>query len=185
MLYLFIFNISYEKYSSDTKMLTFLLVPVTICLTVPLYENFYLLKKYGKIVIISLLVGMITNFTLIFFLSKLFCLNYASFINVLSKSVTTSVGVTISKEYSGNESVSASIIIITGLIGSILADFIFTKINVENKIAKGIALGTTSHAMGTTKSIEYGEDAVGVATLCMILAGILTVLSAIFISKIY
>ena len=174
MLYLFIFNISYEKYSSDTKMLTFLLVPVTICLTVPLYENFYLLKKYGKIVIISLLVGMITNFTLIFFLSKLFCLNYASFINVLSKSVTTSVGVTISKEYGG-----------TGLIGSILADFIFTKINVENKIAKGIALGTTSHAMGTTKSIEYGENAVGVATLCMILAGILTVLSAIFISKIY
>lgn len=171
-------KIDYAVYYEGAKYISYLLTPATICLAIPLYEQMELLKKNLKVVLLGILSGVLTSLCSILALALLFGLNKAEYITLLPKSVTTAIGMGISEELGGYVSITAAVIIITGIFGNVIADALFKMFRITEPIAKGIALGTASHAIGTAKAIELGETESAMSSLSIVVAGILTVAGA-------
>ena len=175
---LLLFGVDYETYNSGAKIISYLLTPATICLAVPLYEQFELLKKNFVAVIVGILTGTITSLVCVFVLSYLFRLDYASYVTLLPKSVTSAIGMGISEELGGYASITVAVIIITGILGNMIAVAVCRIFHITEPVAKGVAIGTSSHAMGTTKAMEIGETEGAMSSLSIVVAGILTVIGA-------
>ena len=137
-----------------------------------------LLKNNLKIILLGILSGVLTSLCSILALALLFGLNKAEYVTLLPKSVTTAIGMGISEELGGYVSITATVIIITGILGNVIADGLFKIFHITEPIAKGIALGTASHAIGTAKAIELGETESAMSSLSIVVAGILTVVGA-------
>ena len=175
---LLIFGVDYEKYNEGAKYLSYLLTPATICLAVPLYEQFELLKKNFIAVIIGILSGVITSLVSIFALAYLFRLDHASYVTLLPKSITTAIGMGVSEELGGYVALTVAVIIITGIFGNMIAVALCRLFRIKEPIAKGVAIGTSSHAVGTTKAMEIGEIEGAMSSLSIVVAGLLTVIGA-------
>ena len=171
-------KIDYAVYYEGAKYISYLLTPATICLAIPLYEQMELLKNNLKIILLGILSGVLTSLCSILALALLFGLNKAEYVTLLPKSVTTAIGMGISEELGGYVSITATVIIITGILGNVIADGLFKIFHITEPIAKGIALGTASHAIGTAKAIELGETESAMSSLSIVVAGILTVVGA-------
>lgn len=178
ILILLVLKIDYAVYYEGAKYISYLLTPATICLAIPLYEQMELLKNNLKIVLLGILSGVLTSLCCILALALLFGLNKAEYVTLLPKSVTTAIGMGISEELGGYVSLTATVIIITGILGNVIADALFKMFRITEPIAKGIALGTASHAIGTAKAIELGETEGAMSSLSIVVAGILTVAGA-------
>lgn len=178
IIFLLGFRINYEEYNSSAKYLSYLLTPATVCLAVPLYKQLNLLKKNIKAVIIGIIVGVITSLGSIFLMSFLFGLTHAQYISLLPKSVTTAIGVGISEELGGIPSITIAAIVLTGNLGNLLAEWICKLFKIKEPIAVGLAIGTSSHALGTTKALEIGEIEGAMSSLSIAVAGLLTVIFA-------
>lgn len=178
ILILLVLKIDYAVYYEGAKYISYLLTPATICLAIPLYEQMELLKNNLKIVLLGILSGVLTSLCSILALALLFGLNKAEYVTLLPKSVTTAIGMGISEELGGYVSLTATVIIITGILGNVIADALFKVFRITEPIAKGIALGTASHAIGTAKAIELGETEGAMSSLSIVVAGILTVVGA-------
>ena len=111
-------------------------------------------------------------------MALLFGLNHELYVTLLSKSVTTPIGIAISSQLGGIVTISVSVIIITGVSGAMLGEYIFKWLKIDAPIAQGVALGTASHAMGTAKAIELGDIQAAMASLSIAVAGILTFFGA-------
>lgn len=172
------FNIDYEAYNSSAKYLTYLLTPATVCLAIPLYKQINLLKKNIKAVIIGITVGVISSLGSIFLLSFLFRLNHSQYVSLLPKSVTTAIGVGISEELGGITSMTIAAIVLTGTLGNLLAEWICKLFKIKEPIAIGLSIGTSSHALGTTKALEIGEVEGAMSSLSIAVSGLLTVIFA-------
>lgn len=172
------FNIPYESYKMSTKFLSNLLTPVTICLAVPLYEKLQLLKQNKLAVIAGIVSGIITSCLCILIIALIFGLNNSEYVTLLPKSITTAIGVGLSEKLGGIPSITAPVIVITGIMGGILAPIVFRALKLSNPVAKGIALGTSSHAIGTSKAFEYGETEGAMSGLSIAVSGIITVIAA-------
>ena len=178
ILILLCLKIDYAVYYEGAKYISYLLTPATICLAIPLYEQMELLKNNLKIILLGILSGVLTSLCSILALALLFGLNKAEYVTLLPKSVTTAIGMGISEELGGYVSITATVIIITGILGNVIADGLFKIFHITEPIAKGIALGTASHAIGTAKAIELGETESAMSSLSIVVAGILTVVGA-------
>ncbi|MBQ3584633.1 MAG: LrgB family protein [Lachnospiraceae bacterium] len=165
-----------EYYYQNTEILLYLLTPATICLALPLYQNLFLLKKYWKSLLVGIIGGVSTNIFCIYIGAVLFRFSYTEFVTILPKSITSSIGISLAEELGGNITVTIAIIIVTGVIGNALADLMFSKIKVKNNLVKGVTLGTTAHAIGTAKAMEYGKTEGGMASLALVISGIVTVI---------
>lgn len=170
-----LFHISYEAYYSSAKYISYLLTPSTICLAIPLYEQFELLKKNWKAVLCGILAGVLTSLLSVFVLAKIFSLDHKEYVTFLPKSVTTAIGMGISEELNGYVPISVAVIIITGVIGNIIAELVFVIFRIEESVAKGVATGTSAHAIGTAKAIELGQVEGAISGLAIAVAGLLTV----------
>lgn len=178
ILFLLLFRIDYTVYHESAKYVSFLLTPATICLAVPLYEQWELLKKNYKAVFAGILSGVLTSLCTIFILAQLFKLDYKSYVTLLPKSITTAIGMGVSEELGGYVAITAAVIIITGVIGNIFAETVCKVCRIQDSIAKGIAIGTSSHAIGTVKAMEMGDAEGAMSSLSIVVAGILTVIGA-------
>lgn len=174
-----------EIYNKNTEILMYLLTPATICLALPLYQNLHLLKQYWKALFSGISAGVITNLVIIFTLSKIFKLPYKDFVTILPKSITSAMGLAVSEELGGNITVTIMAVIITGVVGNVLADGIFYRIKLKNKMVRGVALGTSAHAIGTAKAMEYGEAEGGMASLAIVISGVITVIIISIFTKLY
>ncbi len=170
-------NISYDTYNEGAKYITYLLTPSTVALAVPLYDKLKVLRKNFKAIMIGIISGTITSFITNLIICILFELTHEQYITLLPKSITTAIGIELSAEFGGSETITTAVIVITGIIGSMTAEKIFKLLRIKNPIAKGIALGTASHAIGTSKAIEMGETEGAMAGLSIAVSGILTVLA--------
>ena len=164
-----------EYYYQNTEILLYLLTPATICLA-RLVSKSFLLKKYWKSLLVGIIGGVSTNIFCIYFGAVLFRFSYTEFVTILPKSITSSIGISLAEELGGNITVTIAIIIVTGVIGNALADLMFSKIKVKNNLVKGVTLGTTAHAIGTAKAMEYGKTEGGMASLALVISGIVTVI---------
>ena len=169
-------NIEYDTYNSSARYLSYLLTPATISLALPLYEQIDKLKKNALAILIGILLGVITSLTTVLLLSKLFDFPYEVFVTFLPKSITTAIGMSVSEQLGGYVSISVTAIVLTGVLGNVICELILKTFGIKNKIAKGIAIGTASHAIGTSKAMEMGEVEGAISSLSIVVAGIMTVL---------
>lgn len=176
IIFLKIVGMPTELYSRNTEILMYLLTPATICLALPLYQNLHLLEQYWKALFAGISAGVISNLIIIYLLAKAFRLSYKEFVTILPKSITSAISLAISEELGGNVTVTILVVVITGVMGNVLADGIFYRMKLKNKMAKGVALGTSAHVIGTAKAMEYGEAEGGMASLAIVISGILTVI---------
>ena len=174
-LFLLLFNIDYEVYNESAKYLTYLLTPATVCLAVPLYEEIEVLRRHPLAIIISILSGVLTSFFGVFLLSKLFHFNHVEYVTMLPKSITTAIGMPLSLEYGGYTSHTVVSIIITGVLGNISSPLVLKLFAIKSRVARGVAIGTSSHAIGTSKALEMGPLEGAVSSLSLVAAGIMTI----------
>ena len=178
ILFLLLFRIDYAVYNESAKYISFLLTPATVCLAVPLYEQWELLKKNYKAVFAGILSGVFTSLCTILILAVLFRLDHTSYVTFLPKSITTAIGMGVSEELGGYVAITVAVIIITGVIGNMFAETICKIFKIDEPIAKGIAIGTSSHAVGTARAMEMGAVEGAMSSLSLVVAGILTVIGA-------
>ena len=176
IIFLSIFKIDYASYEKSAKYLNYLLTPATIALAVPLYEKLQLLKKHFKAIILGITSGVITSMLSVYVFSLLFNYTHEQYVTLLPKSITTSIGMELSKQLNGYETITVAVIIITGIIGNMLGTMLFKLFHINNPIARGLALGTSSHAIGTARAMELGEVEGAMSSLSIALSGILTVI---------
>ena len=178
MVFLLLFRIDYTVYNESAKYVSFLLTPATICLAVPLYEQWELLKKNYKAVFAGIFSGVLISLCTIFILACIFRLDHASYVTLLPKSITTAIGMGVSEELGGYVAITVAVIIVTGVIGNMFAETICKVFKIQDPIAKGIAIGTASHAIGTARAMEMGDIEGAMSSLSIVVAGILTVIGA-------
>ena len=173
-----IFHIDYETYNSGAKYISYLLTPATVCLAIPLYRQISVLKEHAKEELIGILAGVLASMGSILLMSYLFGLTHEQYVTLLPKSITTAIGMGVSEELGGIQTITVAVIIITGVLGNIIAEAVLKIFRIKEPVAKGLAIGTASHAIGTTKALEIGEIEGAMSSLSVAVAGLMTVISA-------
>ena len=171
-------NVSYETYNEGAKYLSWLLTPATVCLAIPLYEEWELLKNNAKAVLLGVLAGVITSLVTVFVLAKMMGLSHANYVTLLPKSITTAIGMGVSEELGGYVTITVAVIVITGVLGNIFGELICKIFRIKEPISKGLALGTAAHAIGTAKAMELGDVEGAMSSLSIAVAGVITVVLA-------
>lgn len=171
-------HISYEKYYAGAKYLSYLLTPATVCLAIPLYEQLELLKRNWSAILIGITSGVLTSLGGVLGMSFLFHFTHQEYVTMLPKSITTAIGMGVSEKLGGYVAISVAAIIITGVLGNIFAELLFRMFRISEPIAKGVALGTASHAIGTAKAMEIGKVEGAMSSLSIVVAGLITVVGA-------
>ena len=154
------------------------MTPATVCLAIPLYEQLELLARNWKAVAAGILSGVITSLVTVFVIAAIMGLSHQEYVTLLPKSVTTAIGMGISEELGGYVAITTAVIIITGVIGNILAETLCKVFQIREPIAQGLAIGTAAHAVGTAKAMEMGEIEGAMSSLSIAAAGMLTVIGA-------
>lgn len=185
ILSLIILNIPLDKYNDGTYLISFFLTPSTVILALPLYKKFDLLKKNAIPIIIGITVGSFVGMCSILILCKLFNVDSNIALSLIPKSVTTPIGVEVAKQLGGLPPITISAIIITGIMGAIFSPIICKLFKIEHNIAVGVAIGTSSHALGTTKALELGETEGAMSSLSIGVAGLITVLLSPLVVKLF
>ena len=124
--------------------------------------------------------GVLTSLVSVLIMSVVLGLNHEQYVTMLPKSITTAIGMGVSEELGGYVTITVAVIIITGIFGYITADVVLKLFHIEEPIAKGVAIGSASHAVGTAKAMELGEIEGAMSSLAIAVAGLLTVIAASF-----
>ena len=171
-------GVDYESYENSAQYLGYLLTPATVCLAVPLYQQMTLLKKNLAAVACGILAGVLASLGSVLLLAFLFGLEHDVYVTLLPKSITTAIGMGVSEELGGLVTITVAVIIVTGVIGNVIGEAVCKLFRIYEPIAKGLALGTSSHAIGTAKALEMGEVEGAMSSLAIAVAGLLTVIGA-------
>lgn len=177
-------GIEYNQYNNGASHISILLTPATVCLAIPLYEQIQLLKKNATAILIGIASGVLTSGITIAAMSMLFALGHKEYVTLLPKSITTAIGIGLSQELDGYIAITVAAIIITGLFGNIAGDILCKICGIKHPVAKGIAIGTSAHVMGTSKAMEIGEVEGAMSSLSVAVAGCMTVAAAILFENI-
>ena len=178
-------GVDYESYENSAQYLSYLLTPATVCLAVPLYQQMTLLKKNLAAVACGILAGVLASLGSVLLLAFLFGLEHDVYVTLLPKSITTAIGMGVSEELGGLVTITVAVIIVTGVIGNVIGEAVCKLFRIYEPIAKGLALGTSAHAIGTAKALEMGEVEGAMSSLAIAVAGLLTVIGASVFAGIY
>ena len=178
-------KIDYQKYYDGAKYISYLLTPATVALAIPLHRQFELLKKNVWAIIAGIASGALTSMLCILGMAVLFSFDHAEYVTFLPKSITTAIGIGVSEELGGYVAITAAVIIITGIFGNVISELVFRLFRIKEPIARGVALGTSSHAIGTAKAMELGETEGAMSSLSIVICGIFTVLGSMIFAQLY
>ena len=171
---LLITKVPNAHYQAGTTNMTWLLTPATVCLALPLYEHVQTLKKNLPAILAGITAGTVTSLAFVFALCRLFSLDTAVTVSLLPKSITTAMGMVLSEQSGGIGALSAAAIIITGILGSLFGSMLCKLFRFKDPIAQGVAFGTATHGVGTSRAAELGQLQGAVSSLSLAVAGILT-----------
>ncbi|MDO5362651.1 MAG: LrgB family protein [Eubacteriales bacterium] len=180
---LVVMDVDYDTYNEGGKYISYLMTPATVCLAVPLYQQLALLKKNIKAVAAGIVSGVLASGVSVFLLAKLFGLSHEEYVTLLPKSITTAIGMGISEELGGIVTITVAVIIITGVLGNMIAEAVLKMAHIEDPVARGLAIGTSAHAVGTAKAMELGQVEGAMSSLAIAVAGLLTVIAASVFSQ--
>ena len=173
-----ILGVDYESFNASAKYLSYLLTPATVCLAIPLYQQLSILKEHLVAVLLGILAGVFSSLGSVLGLDCLFGLDHTYYVTLLPKSITTAIGMGVSEELGGITTITVAVIVVTGVVGNVIAEFICRLFRIEEPVAVGLAIGTSSHAIGTSKAMELGEIQGAMSSLSIAVAGLLTVVGA-------
>lgn len=179
------FHIDYDTYNNGAKYLSYFLTPATVCLAVPLYEQFELLKRHIWAILAGITSGALASVCCVLVLSLLLKLSHEEYVTLLPKSITTAIGMGVSEELGGIVTITVAVIIITGVLGNIMAEFVCRFFQIEERVAKGIAIGSAAHAVGTARAMEMGEIEGAMSSLSIAVSGLMTVFLAPIFANFY
>lgn len=171
-------KVDYEAYNASAKYLSYLLTPATVCLAIPLYQKLQLLKENLWAIIGGILSGVLSSLCCILAMAFVFGLSHEEYVTLLPKSITTAIGMGVSEELGGYVTISVAVIIITGVLGNMSAEFVCRVFRIKSEISRGLAIGSASHAIGTARAMEMGETEGAMSGLAIVVAGLCTVVGA-------
>lgn len=183
--FLLLFHVDYDSYNNSAQYLSYLLTPATVCLAIPLYLQLDLLKKNIGAILIGVLSGVLASLGSVLAMTVLFGLDHKQYVTMLPKSITTAIGMGVSEELGGYVTITVAVIIITGVIGNMSAEFICKMFRIKSPISRGLAIGTASHAVGTARAMELGEVEGAMSSLAIVVCGLCTVVGASIFSYIW
>lgn len=180
---LLVLDVDYDTYNNGARYLSYFLTPATVSLAIPLYRQLAILKKYPFAILGGIAAGVLTAMVSIYLLALGFDLTHEQYVTLLPKSVTTAIGMGVSDKMGGIVTLTVVAISITGIVGNVLADLLLKLFRIKEPVAKGLAIGTAAHALGTTKAMEMGEVEGAMSSLAIVVAGIMTVVSVSVFAK--
>ena len=175
---LVVLDVDYGTYSAGAKYLSYLLTPATVSLAIPLYRQLHVLRGNTAAIFAGIISGTLASLGCILGMCYIFGLTHGEYVTLLPKSITTAIGLGVSEELGGDVAVTAAAIIVTGVFGNVSGEVVLRLFGIKEPIAKGVAMGTASHAIGTTKALEMGETEGAVSGLSLVVTGIITVIGA-------
>ena len=167
-------GISLESYNVGGDYISVMLSPATVVLAVPLYRQISKLKQFWKPILAGIFAGSLTSLACVIVVSKLVGLSDTLMLSLLPKSITIPMGSVVSAQIGGIPPVTIIAITITGITGAVAAPAVCRFCRIKNKVAQGIAIGTASHALGTTRAMEMGEVQGAMSSLSIGVAGLFT-----------
>ena len=167
-------GVSVDSYSSGTGIISWLLTPATVCLALPLYRQLKVLKKQLPAILIGVAAGTVASLAVIFGMCRLFALSDELTVSLLPKSITSAMGMVLSRDSGGIESLTTAVILITGILGSLGGSLLCKLLKLHDPISQGVAFGTASHVIGTSRATEMNPLAGAVSSLSLAVAGLLT-----------
>lgn len=173
---LLLLGVDYETFDKGASYLTYFLNPATVCLAVPLYRQFEVLKKNSKAIVLGIFAGCLSCAAVIVLLAAVFALDGVLTVSLLPKSITTAIAIGLSEEIGGLSSVTVACVVITGIFGACIASALFKLLKIEEPVAQGLATGTSAHAIGTSRALELGEIQAAMSSLAIVVTGIMTVI---------
>ena len=182
--FLLITGISLESYNVGGDYISVMLSPATVVLAIPLYRQISKLRQFWMPILIGIFAGSITSIACVILFSKLLGLSDTLMLSLLPKSVTIPMGSVISAQIGGIPSVTIIAITVTGITGAVAAPAVCRFCRIKHKVAQGIAIGTASHALGTTRVMEMGEVQGAMSSLAIGIAGLFTAVVAPVLLKI-
>lgn len=178
MLLVVLLRVDYESYYAGGQYLSYLMTPVTVCLAIPLYNQLQMLRRNWKAILAGIFAGALTSLLCVLVLALLFHMDHAGYVTLLPRSVTTAIGMPVAEELGGYSTIAAAVIIVTGIFGNIVADGVCRLFRIQEPVAKGVALGTSAHAIGTVRAMEMGETEGAMSSLAICVSGVMTVIGA-------
>ena len=180
-----LFKLDYPSYKKQAEILNYFLTPATIALAIPLYQQLSLLRKNLLAVICGIISGVFASMSSVLAMSVLFSLSHEDFVTLLPKSITTAIGMGVSEELGGIQTITVAVIIVTGVLGNVIGEGVCKLFRITEPISRGLALGTAAHAIGTAKALEMGELEGAMSSLSIAVSGLLTVVFASFYAMVY
>ena len=176
-----VFSISYDDYNIGGSVISMFLAPATTVLAYSIYHQITVLKKYFLPIIAGCLVGVVTSMGSTYLLCKAFGLDQEMAMSLLPKSVTTPIAMEVSRQLGGITAITVAVVVITGILGAILCPVFIKLLKIEDKVAAGVAIGSCSHAVGTSKAVELGEIEGAMSGISLGISGIVTVIVVLFL----
>lgn len=175
-----IFNISYEDYNAGGQIISSMLVPATAILAVSIYNQASILKKYFIPAVAGCFVGSLTAIVSIVLMCRAFGLNDALTASLMPKSVTTAIAIGISEQHGGLVPVTVAAVIVTGVFGAAFAPLLVKLFRIKDPVTTGISIGTASHVGGTSTAITMGEVEGAMSSIAIGIAGLITTFLSVF-----
>ncbi len=179
--FLVAFKIDYKVYHENSQMIDFLLQPAIVCLAIPLYYQLKRIKQQVFIILVSSILGSITGILSVFFIAWSMGAPKEIILSLVPKSVTTPIAMDVSNVIGGIPSLTAAIVMVTGIFGSVFGYMIMHFMKVRNPIAQGFSIGMACHVVGTSRSMEISENYGAFSTVGLIINGICTALLAPYV----
>lgn len=176
ILILSLMGVDYAAYNQSAQVITWFLTPATVCLAIPLYEQLEALKRNWRAILSGVLGGALSALVSIWAMCRLFGLSHTLYVTLLPKSITAAIAKPLSDGYGAIVPLTLIAIMLTGVLGNSLGAEILTLLRVKEPVARGVALGTAAHAIGTTRALELGQVEGAMASLSLVTAGITTVI---------
>ena len=174
ILVLFAFGIRGDQYQPGRELMTLLLGPATVALAVPLYRHRRLLVTYWTSIALGIVCGSVATIATVVLFARWVSLDRMLVLAVAPKSVSTPVAIDIARILGTNMSITAVLVVSTGMVGAIVGPRVLTALRISDPIARGVAIGTTSHATGTAAILQEGETQGAMSAVAMALTAIFT-----------
>lgn len=174
--FLSITGIDYEYYKKGGDFIAFFIGPATVAMVLDLYANLDTLKKNILPILVGVGFGTIFSFVLAIFLSKIFQIDKNLVASLIPQSITTAIAISLSGEYQGIIGLTAIVVVIRGVSGAVFAPIVMKIFRIKDPVAQGVAIGTSSHAVGTSQARLMGEIQGAMSGLSIAIAGITAVI---------
>jgi predicted murein hydrolase (TIGR00659 family) len=168
------FSVPFEQYYADNKWINYLLQPAVVALAYPLYEQLPQIRRNWRIIMLACSVGSTLSLLTAGVIAITLNADLSLIASILGKSVTTPIAMEISSHLGGEPSIAAIMVLIVGLFGAIMAYPIYGWLNITHPIAKGLTMGTVSHALGTATCAEKSSEDAAFSSLALVICGVIT-----------